>query len=73
MENDFSFQQIRILATTLVVLIPRSHPDQGAPHQVKREIKSFPVPIVLTSALATGNQFIIIRGSKGIKVQNPQL
>ena len=55
MENDFSFQQIRILATTLAVLIPRSHPDQGAPHQVKRAIKSFPVPIVLTSASATGN------------------
>ena len=59
--NDLSFLQIQILATTLVVLIPHSLPDQEAPHQVKRAIKSFPVPIVLTSALGTGNSLIMKR------------
>ena len=55
MESNLSFLQIQTLATTLVEPIPRSPPDQEAPHQVKRAIKSFPVPIALTNALATGN------------------
>lgn len=57
--NNLLFLQIQILATTLVELTPPSRPDQGAQHQVKRATKSFPVPIVLTSALATGNSLII--------------
>ena len=62
--NNLLFLQIQILATTLVELTPPSRPDQGAQHQVKRATKSFPVPIVLTSALATGD-LLIVQGFKG--------
>ena len=50
--------QTRILATTQAGLTPRSLPVLGAQHRVRREIKSFPVLTVRTSALATGNSII---------------